>query len=113
MQRKTVTFDPAVAAILGDGERREKGRHMKASERKEAKRQAARVRLMLDVPEWLRDAVMAEGERRGTSTSSLAALLLAVGLREVRSGRVDVRRKPSESPRFEWLVEVSEGDAGL
>ena len=109
--RKTVAFDPAVAAILGDGDKRDRDRHMNASERKEAKRQAARVRLVLDVPEWLRDAVMDEAEKRSTSASSMAALLLAVGLREVREGHVEVRRKRSDSPRFDWLVDVSEGDA--
>lgn len=113
MARKTVAFDPAVAAILGDGEQRDKARHMNVAERKEAKRQAARVRLVLDVPEWLRDAVMEEADKRSTSASSMAALLLAVGLREVREGRIEVRRKRSDSPRFDWLVDVSEGDAGL
>lgn len=111
--RKAVTFDPAVAAILGDGDKRDRERHMSASERKESQRQAARVRLVLDVPEWLRDAVMQEAERRGASASSMAALLLAAGLREVHAGRVEVRRSPSDSPRFEWIISVSEADAGL
>ena len=60
-----------------------------------------------------REPVPADREKRSTSASSMAALLLAVGLREVREGHVEVRRKRSDSPRFDWLVDVSEGDAGF
>jgi hypothetical protein len=47
------------------------------------------------------------------SVSSVVARLLAEGVRAYRGAEVLLDRAPCDSPRFEFLVEVYEGDAGL
>ena len=106
-----VTEDAQAAAEAGKQAQAERG--LTRRQRKEKARQAARVRVFYDVPAWVRDAIMEEAERELTSASSLAAALLAVGLRELRMGRVDLQKRPSDSPRFEWVVEVREPEAGF
>jgi hypothetical protein len=101
------------ADAVADGEAREMVRGMTAAQRKEAQRQAARVRTTLDMPDWLKDELMRVADREQTTASSLASFLIARGLRGLRRGEVQLRKMPSESPRFEFLIEVEEGDAGL
>ncbi len=110
MARQTVVYDPAVEAILGDGQQRQRARSMSKAERREAQRQADRVRVTLDVPDWLKARLMEAAEEEMCSASSLAAYLLMDGLRRWRRGEVDPPKTPSESPRFEWLVDVPEED---
>lgn len=90
------------------GKQAQAERGLTKKQRKEKVRQAARVRVFFDVPDWLRDAVMQAAEAEGTSASSLAAALLDAGLRELSAGRLDLQKRPSDSPRFEWIVEVDE-----
>lgn len=106
-----VTADAQAAVEQGKQAQAERG--LTKKQRKEKARQAARVRVFFDVPDWLRDAVMAEAEREGTSASSLGAALLAAGLKELRMGRLDLQKRPSDSPRFEWIVEVREPEDGF
>ena len=49
-----------------------------------------RVRLRLDVPQWLRDAAIASAEAEDTSISQLAAFLLAYGLALYQDGDPDL-----------------------
>jgi hypothetical protein len=110
MARKFVEFDPAVTAILGDSRERQETRGMSRAQRKERARQAARVRVTLDVPDWLKNRLMDAAEGEACSASSLAAWLLMDGLRRLRSREIDPPKLPSGSPRFEWLVDVPEDE---
>ena len=94
------------------GKQAQAERGLTKKQRKEKARQAARVRVFYDVPDWLRDAIQAQAEAERTSASSLAAALLAEGLWALRAGKVDLQKRPSDSPRFDWIVEVRERDAG-
>ncbi len=109
-ERRAIQIDPAVAAILGAGDQRQTERHQTARQRKEARRQAARVRITLDVPDWLKARLLAVAAEREVSASTLAAFLLIDGLRQVSRGALPVPRTPSDSPRFGWLVEVPEDE---
>lgn len=102
--------DAQTAVQAGKQAQAERG--LTKRQRKEKARQAARVRVFYDVPDWLRDAIQEQAEREGTSASSLAAALLAEGLWALRAGKVDLQKRPSDSPRFDWIVEVKERDAG-
>ena len=86
---------------------------LSAAQKREKERQAARVRITVDMPEWLKDELMRVADHERTTASSVAAFLIARGIRSVRKGALSLPKTGSESPRFDFLVEVSEGDAGL
>lgn len=106
-------ISPDVETILGNGEKRQEERHLSAAQKREKARQAARVRMTFDVPDWLRDEVLRVAQLEDTSASSMCAYLIAVGLRAMRQGQVRLPKTGSDSPRFGFLVEVTEEDAGL
>lgn len=101
------------STAVDDGRRRQADRKLSSRQRKENARQRARVRVFYDVPDWLRDAIVEMAATEDVSISSLAAYLLAVGFRSVRTGKSRVNKVPSNSPRFSLLVETTERDAGL
>ena len=107
------TLSPDVESIVGHGERRQQDRKLSTAQKKERARQQARVRMTFDVPEWLRDEVLRVAEVEDTSASSMCAYLIAVGLRELHKGKIRLPKTGSDSPRFGFLVEVTEHDAGL
>ncbi len=98
-------LDADVAAILNNRKQREQDLHLTATQRQERDRQAKRVRLVYDGPQWLKDEIqrVAKQEQQ-CSASSLGAFLLAVGLQEYHAGRIELERIPSKSPRFEFLI---------
>ena len=106
-------LSPDVDAILGGGERRQRERHLSPAQKRERARQAARVRMTFDVPDWLKDELLRVADTEHTTASSVAAYLIARGIRALRRGEMRLPKIPSESPRFDFLVEVEEGDAGL
>jgi len=101
-----VGLDPAVAAALGDGERRSRRRGMTAGERRSAKRQEGRSKMTLDLPAALIEELRRLAGAEECSESSLAAALLARGLEAYARGEVGLRKRLSRSPRFRWVVEV-------
>lgn len=107
---EVTTADAQAATEAGKQAQMERG--LTKKQRKEKARQAARVRVFYDVPDWVRDAIQEQAELERTSASSLAAALLAEGLWALRAGKVDLQKRPSDSPRFDWIVEVRERDAG-
>ena len=94
--------------LVAEGEKRQADRKLSPSQRKEKKRQAARVRLFADVPPWLKAEVMHLSKRESVSASSIAAYLISEGLRAYQEGGLDLPKIHCESPRFEWLVDVPE-----
>jgi hypothetical protein len=106
--RQRVELDPAVMAVLGDGERRARSRAMSQGQRRRARRDEARSKATYDLPEELIAAVAARAAREDCSVSGLAGLLMAHGLAALRRGEIDVDRylQPSRSPRFAWVVDV-------
>ena len=103
--RNGVTLDPAVAAVLGDGQRRARRRGMNAGERRRAAADAARSKMTLDLTPAVMRELRATAEREQCSASSLAAGLLEVGLEALGRGEMELEMRPSRSPRFLWIVE--------
>jgi hypothetical protein len=94
MARKPIDhLDAAVAAVVGEGNERQKKRKMTAKERYDAER----VRVTYDCPRWLRAAIKARGKMLGTSASQFAMILLAWGLAEYLGGNDELREVLAEA----------------
>lgn len=104
----TIEDVSSAKAVMEDGRKRAEMRRLSPKERAERKRQAARTRLNLDVPDWLKVEVQHIADVEQVSTSTLAAYFCCVGLREYRARRLDLPKEHCESPRFEWLVMLPE-----
>jgi hypothetical protein len=78
------------------------------SHRKKVEKDRQRIRLLVDVPEEVRKAVIAIAEPKRISWSSVTSLLIALGLREVQQGHAEMEKflRPSNTPRFDYEVDV-------
>jgi hypothetical protein len=106
-------LSPDVEAIMGAGDRRQQDRHLTPAQKRERSRQAERVRVTIDMPDWLKDELLKLADQEQTSASSAASFFIARCIRAVRRGKLHLPKRPSDSPRFEFLVEVTEADADL
>jgi len=99
-------IDPAVASILGDAAKRQRVRRLPRDEQARARREAARERVMLDIPEEIQGAIAEIAQREGMTISGVVTLLLADGiLRYRRSPGFNHRlKRPSRSPRVDWAI---------
>lgn len=109
-ERKTAGVDPAVLAVLGDGERRGRLRGLRPGDRRRAKRDRARSKVTYDLPPRVAAAIAAIAAEEDCSASSVAAFLLHRGAAAYRAGEISFEGhfRPSRSPRFGWVVEVPE-----
>lgn len=103
---------PDVQAVIDDSKNRRGDRHLTPVERREKARQASRVRVTYDVPDWLKAEMQNLARDEMCSASSLGAWFLAKGIKAYREGERPSKTY-SDSPRFEFLVDVDESDAGL
>lgn len=108
------SLSPDVEAALSGGKRREQERKMTPGQRKEKKRQESRERIWGEITRctWIRDAVEEIAETENVPAGGLVPWLIALGIRAYRNG-ARPHKTPTESPRYDYVVEVSEGDAGL
>lgn len=78
-----------------------------------------RCRLLLDVPEALKEAVRREADNQDSSISQVAAFLLAFALAELRGGNRALAdamygaKCPSRTLQFSWELEIPEEWARL
>jgi hypothetical protein len=102
-------MDPAVAAVLGQGERRQRERRQTPAQRRQAARDAKRTRITLELDPRIVQLLREVAEVEGTSPAGAANLLLREGLRRYVEGGLEFHkhRRPSRSPRYEWVVELS------
>jgi hypothetical protein len=106
-----VDLDPAVAAVIGTGERRQQMRSMAPAQRSRARRDAARNKVTLDLRDETEAAVDAIAQQLGCPVSQVAELLICTGLQAIADGQLDLntlRLRPSRSPRYEWLLDLPE-----
>ena len=114
--KRRQVIDPAVAALMGDHERREADAKTPKADRakksKERKKAADRLpgRVNLDLPPALKKAIFDLAEAEGIPTSQIVAFILADGLRRIRSGNLTFKaaRRSSESPRYDWNLDIGE-----
>lgn len=100
-------LDPAVNSVLTDAARKQRIRQMPKSEQARARREAARKRIIYEIPEVIQDAIAEIAQREGMSPSSVVSLLLAEGIRSYRAKRASFYglRRASRSPRYEWVLQ--------
>lgn len=107
MRRRNALKKDAEAAAH-DLEQKQRRRRMSEAQ----KRDAERVRGRYDMPAWLKDEVDAAAKRYETSSSQLAAVLLAWALRDLNDqhpGLVDAivsNREQSKSLRFRYDLRI-------
>jgi len=95
--------------IYGNQERRKRARNMTKAERRRAEKQAARNRVMLDLPVEVEEVLEMWAEEHSCPKSQVAAYLILAGARAVQRGDVkalrDVRRL-SRSMRYEFVLSL-------
>jgi len=109
MGRQGVVIDPAVAAIIQDGTRREGQRGMTRTQRRQAKRDAERQRVTYEVDPAVAAIVAGIAEREGCSPAGVVNLMVATAARGYVRGELEFcgHRRESRSPRYEWVVELN------
>jgi len=100
-------LDPAVDSVLTDAARKQRMRQLPKSEQARARRDAARKRIIYEIPEVVQDAIAEIAQREGMSPSSVVTLLLAEGIRQYRAKSVSFYglKRVSRSPRYEWVLQ--------
>ncbi|MFQ5434272.1 MAG: hypothetical protein ACE5FD_05295 [Anaerolineae bacterium] len=107
--RQQADVDPAVMAVLGDASRRGARRQMSKRQRAQARRDARRERITLELDPSIVRMVKSIAGREGVSPAGVCNLLLADAIvryvaREIEFDNTNTR--PSRSPRFEWVVTI-------
>jgi len=111
MTDRPASVDPAVAALLREGKKRERTRRMTPAERKKAKKDAARSKATYDLPPEIIKTINAVAEREKCSASSVAAFLLTYGIQLLARGSINPashKRDARRSIRFEYTLEIDE-----
>ena len=67
-------------------------------------------RALYDLPEELIKAIALTAEKNRTTHSMIAGSLLAYGLREIQSGRLQIKDllTPCDSPRYEYKIDLAD-----
>jgi hypothetical protein len=108
MKRKDVAMDPAVAAVLGDGRRRQRERGMTRAQRRQAARDARRQRVTYEIDPRIARLIGQVAEAEGVSPAGVVNRLMADALDRYAAGGIVFYgwRRESRGPRYEWVVEL-------
>ncbi len=109
-KRRDVNLDPAVAAILGDQEQKEKIRKAPKKEAAELRRQAGRHRVTLELDPVVVKVLRQAAEAEGVSPAAACNWLLGNALAMYAGGDLDFSecKRGSESHRWAFVVELGE-----
>lgn len=114
-----IELDPAIAATLSQGERRQAERGMNKAERKSAKRERAKAearrgaRALYDLAPTMIEAVQTLAREYETSASQIAKLAIWMFLNAVRDGEVDIRAYrvlANKNPKYPYVIELPENE---
>lgn len=104
------TIDPAVQALIHGGQRRQAERSLNPEQRskraKARKKMAARHRVTYDLPPALSEEIETWAEHLGCPASQVVKALLAYGIEHVDIAALREIREPSNSPRYDWVLDV-------
>lgn len=98
--------DPAVAAFMADGERRQANRTMTKAQR----RQADRNRMTFDLSEDVSAALVAMAAELSVPVSQLAEVLIKRGQEHTGMDELMDMRLPARSMRYEFVLFRRDGD---
>ena len=109
MARQKVELDPAVAAILGDGKKRQRRRGQTRTQRVRAERDGKRQRMTLELDPAVAEMIETIATAEGCSPASVVNLMVTECVAQYVAGGVDFEenRRPSRSPRYRWVVELN------
>jgi len=109
MARQQVTLDPAIAAIVKDGSKRERRRGMTQGQRKQSKRDEGRQRMTLELDERVAGMIGTIAEAEGCSPASVVNLLVVDAVQRYVAAELEFgeQRRPSRSPRYRWVAELN------
>lgn len=111
-------LDPAVAAVLGDGDKKRREAQLPKAERKSLRRERSKAearrgkRALYDLPEDLIRQIQRVAEDNGTSASQVAKLALSFFIEQVMFERIDVsdyRVIAEKNPRYEFMLDPNKG----
>ena len=108
-------LDPAVADLLAGMEQRQKESQLPRREREKLNRERAKIqarrpqRVTFDLPAVLKLTVMGLAETEKIPASQIVSLALFRFLHDLEENRVDMGeyKKTSRSPRYEWVLDLS------
>lgn len=109
MARRKVEIPDDIKAIVTDGERRTRQRKMSAKQRAQAKRDAQRTRVSLELDPEVAAMIRAIAEAEGCSMAGVVNLFVVAGVRRYIEGELEFsgQRRVSRSPRYDWVVEMN------
>jgi hypothetical protein len=104
-------LDPAVADILGQFDQRDRLAAQSPAQRRRARKDKARNRIVVDMPAQLEADLGRAARREGLSVSALVTFLARHSLEQYQRGDIDLGpyKRPSRSMRFEFVLK-GEGD---
>lgn len=108
--RREIELDPAVAAVLGDGQRRAQQRKMTPAQRKRAARDSARQRVTMEMDPRIVSLVQQIADAEKCSPASVATILLKDALARYAADEIGLgdNLRSSRSPRYEWVVDLGD-----
>jgi hypothetical protein len=109
-ERRDIDLDPAVAAILGDQEQRQKVRRASKREAAEMRRQASRHRVTLELNPVVVKALRRVADAEGVSPAAACNWLLGNALLQYADGILDFAecKRGSDSHRWAFVVELDD-----
>lgn len=101
-------LDPAIAATIETGRRRQADRERSPAQRRKAKTDAARTKTTYDLDPAIADQIDQVAKILSIPASQVAAVLLIAGLQGINDGWVkfDYPRHWSRSPRFQFVIDI-------
>jgi hypothetical protein len=96
-------LDPAVEELLSDAQAR---KVQTPAQRKQARKDAQRVRKSFDLPGWLKDQLVEQAAALGVPVSSLACYLMIKGQGCTSLEELEGARQPTRSMRYEYVLPV-------
>jgi hypothetical protein len=115
MARQKVVLDPAVAAILGDGEKRERRRSRTKGQRARAERDGDREKVTWELSAGVKALVEEIAAREDLSPAGVVSVLAVDAVARYLDGELEFEeyRRPSRGPRYEWVADLNGTASGL
>jgi len=108
MERQRVQVDPAVAAVLQDGNRRTQRREMTEAQRRKAAQDAKRQRVTFELDPQVVKMITQIAAAEQCSPAGVVNLLVCEGVQRYVAGSLvfDGHRQVSGSPKWGWVVMI-------
>ena len=99
-------IDEESADLLNALQDKQRRQQMTPAQRRKADKDTKRCRFFLDIPPDLLKAINRIAEKEDCSKSSLAAFFLQDAIHRYQRGELPVKKHPSRSPRYTYIVEI-------